>query len=89
MSEGNGTDRTTRWLLGVCFAVAVAVIILILVACDSPRSKMDTDWDELTETQRAVVCSLYRDKPEADFTGAAIDLGWELGTMMRFLDKHC
>jgi hypothetical protein len=89
MTEGDGTDRTTRLVLGVAFAFSIFVIILIIVACSSPRSKMDTDWDELTENQRGTVCALYRDKPEADFTGAAIDLGWELGTMMRFLERHC
>jgi hypothetical protein len=87
--EGDGSDRTTRLVLGFAVAVSILIIILVIAACSSPRSKMDTDWDELTETQRAVVCSLYKDKPEADFTGAAIDLGWELGTMMRFLERHC
>lgn len=81
--------RGYRWWERILAGVIAGLAIILLVGCDSPRSKMNTDWDELSENQRAVVCSLYKEKPEADFTGAAIDLGWELGTMMRFLERHC
>jgi hypothetical protein len=67
---------------------AIVVALLLLGACGN-KSKMESDWDDLSDNQRTLVCDLYRTHPEADFSGAAADLGWELGTMMRFLEKHC
>jgi hypothetical protein len=70
-------------------AMKRALLLLLVVTACSGKSKMQSDWDELTDTQRTLVCELYRTHPEADFSGAAVDLGWELGTMMRFLERHC
>jgi hypothetical protein len=60
----------------------------VLAGC-SNKSQMQSDWDDLTQTQRLLVCKLYNERDNADFSGAAVDLGWELGSMMRFLEKHC
>jgi hypothetical protein len=72
----------------VMFGLMVGTLLLALSGCGS-SSRMQDDWDDLTKTQRLLLCDIYGTKPSSEFAGAAEDLGWELGTMMRFLEKHC
>ena len=71
------------------YLFSLVVLVVAATACGGNKSQMQSDWDDLTDTQRTLVCQLYDEHPQADFSGAAADLGWELGSMMRFLEKHC
>jgi hypothetical protein len=81
--------RGYRWWQRLLAGAIAGVAMLWMLSGCAPESRMDKDWKALTDSQRTLVCKLYIERPEADFSGAAEDLGWELGTMMRFLAHHC
>jgi hypothetical protein len=70
-------------------AMKRALLLLLVVAACGGSTRMEKDWDDLSDNQRQLTCDLYATHDSADFAGAAADLGWELGTMMRFLENHC
>ena len=80
--------RGYPWWQRLLAGAFAGVMVLWLLAC-SGKTRMESDWDDLSDNQRALTCDVYDTQPSSAFAGAAADLEWELGTMMRFLADHC